>query len=90
MEDATLRERVVHSIRTVLPRVLRQDEVGALSEGTRLMEDLRLSSASTMELLLELEGDLDIQIDVEDVDRSDFASVGTLADFVAGHALPVE
>ena len=90
MEDATLRKRVVDSIRTVLPRVLRQEKLGGLSEGTRLMEDLRLSSASTMELLLELEGDLDIQIDVEDVDRTDFASVGTLADFVAGHASPIE
>ena len=74
------------SIRTVLPRVLRE-EVPAVSEGTRLMEDLGLSSSSTMELLLELESDLDIQIDVDDVDRSDFASVGSLADYIAGHTM---
>jgi acyl carrier protein len=88
MDDTQLRQRVVDSIRAVLPRVLREEEVPAVSEGTRLMEDLGLSSSSTMELLLELEGDLDVQIDVEDVDRADFASVGTLADFIAGHTLP--
>lgn len=84
-----MRQRVVDSIRTVLPRVLRE-EVPPVSEDTRLMEDLGLSSSSTMELLLELEGDLDVQIDVEDVDRADFASVGSLADYIAGHTMGVE
>jgi acyl carrier protein len=88
VEGTQLRQRVVDSIRTVLPRVLRDEPAPALSEGTRLMEDLGLSSSSTMELLLELEDDLDIQIDVADVDRGDFTSVGTLADFIAGHTLP--
>jgi acyl carrier protein len=89
MDDDVTRERVVDSIRAVLPRVLRE-EVPPVTLGTRLMEDLGLSSSSTMELLLELEGDLDIQIDVEDVDRSDFASVGSLADYIAGHTMAVE
>jgi acyl carrier protein len=84
-----LRQQVVDSMDTLLPRVLRRD-VPAVSPDTRLMEDLGLTSSSTLELLLELEEELEIQINVEDVDREDFASIGRLADFIAGHTLPVE
>jgi acyl carrier protein len=54
------------------------------------MEDLGLSSSSTLELMLELEDALEIQINVEDIDRDDFRTVGTLASFVAGHLLGEE
>jgi acyl carrier protein len=37
--------------------------------------------------MLELEEDLEIQIDVEDIEQKDLASIGALADFIAGHAL---
>jgi len=83
--DSALRERVVPSMCTVLPRVLKR-EVPGLSETTRLF-DLGLSSAGTLELLLELEEDLEIQIDVEEIDQADPETIGTLADFVAEHAL---
>ena len=84
-----LRQQVVDSMDILLPRVLRR-EVTDVSEDTRLMEDLGLSSSTTLELLLELEEELQIQINVEDVDREDFASIGRLADFIAGHTLPVD
>jgi acyl carrier protein len=84
--DAALRQRVLGSIRAVLPHVLR-GETPDICEGTRLMEDLGLSSTSTLELMLELEEDLEIQIDVEDIEQGDLASIGALADFIAGHAL---
>ncbi|MEN3308208.1 MAG: hypothetical protein V7603_4410 [Micromonosporaceae bacterium] len=84
-----LRQQVVDSMGMLLPRVLRR-EVPAVSEDTRLMEELGLTSSSTLELLLELEEELQIQINVEDVDREDFASIGRLADFIAGHTLPAE
>lgn len=87
--DTELRARVVDSIGTLLPRVLKRD-VPAMPEGTRLFDELGLSSASTLELLLELEEDLDIQIDVEEIDQGDLASIGTLADFVSAHALTDE
>lgn len=87
--DAELRQRVVASIGTLLPKVLKRD-VPDLPEQTRLFDELGLSSASTLELLLELEDDLDIQIDVEEIDQGDLASIGTLADFVAAHALTDE
>jgi acyl carrier protein len=84
--DAALRQRVLGSISAVLPHVLR-GQAPDISEGTRLMEDLGLSSTSTLELMLELEEDLDVQIDVEDIEQEDLASIGALADFIVGHAL---
>jgi len=39
----------------------------------------RLGSASTLELLLSWREQLDIQIDVEEIDQGDLASIGTLA-----------
>jgi acyl carrier protein len=87
--DTDLRPRVVDSIGVLLPKVLKRD-VPAMPEETRLFDELGLSSASTLELLLELEEDLDIQIDVEEIDQGDLASIGTLADFVSAHALTDE
>lgn len=87
--DTELRQRVVDSMGTLLPKVLRR-ELPAMPEQTRLFDELGLSSASTLELLLELEEDLDIQIDVEEIDQDDLSSIGTLADFVAAHALTDE
>jgi acyl carrier protein len=89
VSDAQLRQRVVDSIGTLLPKVLKRD-VPAMPEQTRLFDELGLSSASTLELLLELEEDLDIQIDVEEIDQNDLASIGSLADFVSTHALTDE
>lgn len=87
--DAGLRQRVLGSINAVLPHILRGDTPD-ISESTRLMEDLGLSSTSTLELMLELEEDLEIQIDVEGIEQKDVASIGALADFIAGHALTDE
>jgi acyl carrier protein len=87
--DTELRQRVVDSIGTLLPKVLKR-EVPAMPETTRLFDELGLSSASTLELLLELEEDLEIQIDVEEIDQGDLTSIGTLATFVAAHALTDE
>ncbi|HKT04657.1 MAG TPA: phosphopantetheine-binding protein [Rugosimonospora sp.] len=84
--DTALRDRVVDTICAVVPRLTRQ-QLPTVGEGTRLMEDLNLSSSSTLELMLEIEESLEIQINVEDIDRDDFRTVGTLADFVAGNLL---
>ncbi|HEV2887903.1 MAG TPA: phosphopantetheine-binding protein [Jatrophihabitans sp.] len=84
--DTDLRQRVLDSIAVLLPRVLKR-ELGVVPESTSLFDELGLSSASTLELLLELEDVLEIQIDVEDIDRADLESVGALASFVASHTL---
>lgn len=87
--DVVLRQRVVDAMATLLPQVLKR-EVPAAEEGTRLFDELGLSSASTLELLLELEEVLEIQIDVEDIDQGDLETIGTLAGFVAEHAITDE
>ena len=90
MSDSAFRERVMESIHLILPRVLAPETGGAApeySESMRLMEDLGLTSVSTLELMLELEEALEVQIDVEEIEPDDVASLGALADFVAGHAV---
>lgn len=87
--DTTLRQQVVEKMVRLLPRVLRR-ELPDLAEDTSLFDDLGLSSVTTLELLLELEEALDIQVDVEDIDQDDLRSVGSLADFVTGHAVTDE
>jgi len=93
MSDGAARERVMETIYVVLPEVLAADPAGRpeLSEKTRLMEDLGLTSAATLELMLGLEEVLDIQIDVEEIQidveeiqPGDMACLGRLADFIAG------
>lgn len=84
--ETDLRERVVSSIGSLLPRILKRD-MPAPPEDSRLFDELGLSSSKTLELLLELEDALEIQIDVEEIDQDDLETVGTLASFVANHAL---
>ena len=84
--DTTLPQQVVDSMTALLPRVLGR-ELPDLAEDTSLFDELGLSSVTTLELLLELEDVLEIQVDVEDIDQDDLRSVGTLADFVTGHAV---
>jgi len=90
MSDSALRGRVMESMQVILPNLLARDAEDAaleLSESMRLMEDLGLTSVSTLELMLELEDALEIQIDVEEIEPADLTSLGALADFVAGHVL---
>jgi acyl carrier protein len=87
--DADLRTRIVESMYDLLPQVLRR-EVPTPTEQTRLMEDLGLTSSTTLELLLELEEKLEIQINVEEIDQQDVGTIGALADYIAGHLLTDE
>jgi acyl carrier protein len=86
MSDSAARKRVMESIYVVLPEVLAARPAGGpgLSEETRLMEDLGMTSAAALELMLGLEDILDIQIDVEEIQPGDIACLGGLADFIAG------
>jgi len=86
MSDSTARERVMQSIYVVLPDVLAAGPDGSpeLSEQTRLMEDLGMTSAAALELMLGLEEVLEIEIDVEEIQPDDMACIGGLADFIAG------
>jgi acyl carrier protein len=84
--DAELRGQVLQSIGQLLPRVLKRD-LAEVPENACLFDDLGLTSAGTLELILELEESLDIQVDVEQIAEDDLRSVASLADFVAGHVV---
>jgi acyl carrier protein len=83
---AALRGQILRSIGELLPRVLKR-EIPEIPENACLFDDLGLTSAGTLELILELEEALDIQVDVEDIGEDDLRSVSSLADFVAEHVI---
>jgi acyl carrier protein len=85
-DEGVPRARVVDSINLLLPRVLKR-ELPAQSEDVCLFDELGLTSASTLALILELEEELDIQIEVEEISQEDLRSLGTLADYVSTHAI---
>ncbi|HEV2343395.1 MAG TPA: phosphopantetheine-binding protein [Actinocrinis sp.] len=85
-DEGVPRARVVESINLLLPRVLKR-ELPAQSEEVCLFDELGLTSASTLALILELEEELDIQIEVEEIGQDDLRSLGTLADYVSTHAI---
>ncbi|GAA1172130.1 acyl carrier protein [Kitasatospora gansuensis] len=82
-----LRERLVDTICTLLPHVLKREVTGATAD-TTLMAALGMSSTTGLELILELEDRLAVEISVEELGRDDFSTVGSLADYVAGNLLP--
>ncbi len=83
--DVTLRQRVFDTVRLLLPRVLGR-EIPAITDSTELRGDLGLRSATTLELLLELEDSLEIEIDVDELGQGNMNTIGDLADFVVRHA----
>lgn len=92
MSDATvtgLREQVIGDLSVLLGRMLDR-KLPDVTPDTRLFDELGLSSSKTLELLLFLEEDLDIQVDVEEIERRDLATVGSLADFVVAHTVEDE
>ena len=84
--DPSLRERMVAGICALLPSLLRREAPEA-SAGTALMDSLGMTSTSALELVLQLEESLELEISVEDLDRADFDTVGSLADYVAANLL---
>ena len=86
--DGDRQDRVVAAIRDLLPRVLKRDLDGVTPD-TALMDDLGMSSTSALELMLELEEALLVEISVEDLERDDFETVGSLAAYVVRN-LPSE
>jgi acyl carrier protein len=84
--DTELRSEVVRQILTLLPKVLKR-EIADPSEDMNLMHDLGMSSTTALELVLELEEALEREISVEDMNREDFDTVGTLANYVAGNLI---
>lgn len=84
--EVDLRQRIVDQMYALLPQVLNR-ELPDVSEQTRLMEDLGLTSSTTLELMLGIEEELEIQVNVEDIEQDDVGTVGALATFIAGHLM---
>ncbi|MEV6976289.1 acyl carrier protein [Kitasatospora sp. NPDC093806] len=84
--DTELRDRILHSLGELIPRVLKRD-LPEIPENACLFDDLGLTSAGTIELILEVEEALDIQVDVEQITEDDLRSVSKLADYVATHLI---
>ncbi|HET9899405.1 MAG TPA: phosphopantetheine-binding protein [Streptosporangiaceae bacterium] len=83
--DVEFRQRVFDAVRLILPRLLGRN-IPAIADSTELRGQLGLRSASTLELLLELEDSLEIEIDVEQIGQGNMNTVGDLTDFVARHS----
>ena len=84
--DSDFRTRVFGVMVEQLNRMVRPEV--PITETTRLMDDLRLSSSMALELMLEIEEALNIQIDVENLDPEQMYTVGELSDFIAAHSIP--
>lgn len=75
------REKAMTVIAACLSEVL-EHELLDITEETRLFDDIHLDSTSVLELLMALEDTLGIEIDPENLDMADFATVGSLTDYV--------
>jgi acyl carrier protein len=77
MDRASLVRAVAESIAEVL-----KSDLPALTERTRLFEDLHLDSTTILELLMALEDRVGMEVDPESLNMDVFASVSTLTDYV--------
>jgi acyl carrier protein len=74
--------RIVDAVSTALTRVL-DTEAAVLTEDSRLFDEVGLDSTGVFELLMQLEELLDMEFDTDNLQMSHFASVRSLAEFVA-------
>lgn len=77
MERQTIIGKLETAFSDVLERTVRD-----LDEGVRLTDDLHMDSTSMLELLMALEEAFDTELDPENLDIEDFATVGTLTDLI--------
>jgi acyl carrier protein len=75
------REEIVDVITRCLDEVM-NGQLPAITEGSRLVEDVDMDSLSTLELLMAIEERLGVSFDPDSVNTAAFPTVGSLADFV--------
>jgi len=75
------RNEIVGHVEQALAEVLER-EIDGVTEDTKLFDDLHLDSTSVLELLMSLEDQVGIEVNPEEVRIEDFASIGTLTDYV--------
>lgn len=81
------RQTIIGKLEDAFSDVLERTITG-LTEDVRLADDLHLDSTSMLELLMALEEAFDTELDPEDLDIEDFASVGSLTDFLIRTCAP--
>ena len=79
----TVTDPVVDIITVALARVLRRDAADITPE-TRLFQDLGLDSTTVLELLMDIEGELCIELDADTLEQDHFETVNSLAGYVRG------
>lgn len=68
---------VIRALRTTLDR-----DFGAVDEDTALFTTLGLDSTGVLDLLMNLEDELGISLEAEELEMSDFSTVGSLVRYV--------
>lgn len=84
--DPPLRDRIAEAICALLPEVLGR-RIEQAAQDTRLLDALGLTSTTGLELVLRIEESLELEISVEDLDRSHFETIGSLADYIAANLI---
>jgi acyl carrier protein len=75
------RTQIIEHVRVSLAEVLNR-ELPALTEDTRLFEDLALDSTSVIELLMGLEDTIGLEIDPDELEPEVFQTVGSLTGYI--------
>lgn len=79
--SANTTDPVTATITAALARVLRRPE-NDITPDTRLFGDLGLDSTTVLELLMDMEGEFDIEFDADTLEQDHFETVTTLAGYV--------
>jgi acyl carrier protein len=80
---------LVRTTCALLPAFLGR-ELPGLSADSELLNALGLTSTAALELILRLEMTLGREVEVDEIDEADFATVGSLARYVAANLLEEE
>jgi acyl carrier protein len=76
-------EQLIEVIAAALGSVLERD-LGPVTGSTRLFDDIGMDSTNVLDLMMALEESLDLEFYTDDLELSHFATVGKLAEFIAG------
>ncbi|KOU36276.1 acyl carrier protein [Streptomyces sp. WM6378] len=83
--DTAAQDRTIATVREALADVLER-ELPDLGGDARLFDDYGLDSTGVLDLLMRLEEAFDVEFDTEELEMHHFATVRTLADYVAAAA----
>ena len=80
MTEKSVQERIINIICTEIVVGVSVEEVNNESS---LINELHLDSLQTMELITQMEGEFDLELDDEDLDFQHFSTIDSLAAFVS-------